>query len=436
MTRQAFLLPLVKHIFEDDPAAAARHLEAMSEHEAVAVLKTLSPTIATNVVPHLRANYAAALLEDVPHDLFSHIISHIDPQKAAEIFARLPHEKRRSLLDHLPDKTKKLIVELLTYPADSAGRIMSPEVIAFRHDMKVKDAIAKIKHLAQKRFPASYVYVVDDENHLIGVINMRDLMLSSGDTTLEHVMRKDIFSINCFTDREIIAKELSERQFFAAPVVDNENHLLGVVKTDQLIQHVNEEATEDLQKMFGAGGDERAFSPLKFVIRKRLPWLYVNLGTAFLAAAVVALFENIIAKVTILAVFLPVVAGQGGNAGAQSLAVVMRGLVMREIPAHKIKNLIFKEAKAGFINGIVIGIVTAIVAWVWGHNPFLGLVIGLGMIVNLVVAGLAGAGIPIAMKAVGLDPAQSSSIILTTITDVVGFFAFLGFAVVFQGYLT
>jgi magnesium transporter len=236
-------------------------------------------------------------------------------------------------------------------------------------------------------------------------------------------------------DREEIANELSRRKFFAVPVVDNQKRLLGIVKADQLINQSQAEATEDLQKMFGAGGDERAFSQIGFSLRKRLPWLHINLATAFLAASVVALFEDMIAKITVLAVFLPVVAGQGGNAGSQSLAVVMRGLVMREIAPNEVRTLIMKEAKIGFLNGLIIGLVTAFIAWIWKGNPFLGIVIGLAMIVNLVAAGLSGALIPLTMKSLGLDPAQSSSIVLTTITDVVGFFSFLGFAVLFQNFL-
>jgi magnesium transporter len=207
------------------------------------------------------------------------------------------------------------------------------------------------------------------------------------------------------------------------------------VKANQLIGHVQQEATEDLLKMFGAGGTERTFSPIGFSLRKRLPWLNVNLLTAFLAAAVVAIFEDTIAQITALAVFLPVVAGQGGNAGAQSLAVVMRGLVMREIPREKFWKLISKESKIGLVNGISIGLITALVAWLWYDNAMLGVVIGLAMIVNLVVAGLSGAAIPLIMKSWGFDPAQSSSIVLTTITDVVGFFAFLGFARIFMKFL-
>jgi magnesium transporter len=244
-----------------------------------------------------------------------------------------------------------------------------------------------------------------------------------------------LFTLHCFTDREEAAEQLSKRRYFAAPVVDPEGRILGIIKAEQLIQGTQEELTEDLQRMFGAGGDERTFSSIGYSLKKRLPWLHVNLATAFLAAAVVALFESVIARITVLAVFLPVVAGQGGNAGAQSLAVVMRGLVMREIPLDKVRRLVLKEGLLGLISGTVTGVVTALVAWAWAGNPWLGLVIGLAMIVNLFAAGLAGAAIPMLMKSAGLDPAQCSSIILTTVTDVVGFFAFLGFAVLFQSRL-
>jgi magnesium transporter len=298
-----------------------------------------------------------------------------------------------------------------------------------------KEAIDKIRLLAKKRFPLSYVYVVDEEMHLIGVLNMRDLMLAAPDSALETIIRKDVFTLHCFTDRQEAANELAKRKYFAAPVVDGENHILGVIKAERMLQKVQDDVTEDIQRMVGVGADERVFSTISYSLKKRLPWLHINLATAFLAAAVVALFEGVIAKLTILAVFLPVVAGQGGNAGAQSLAVVMRGIVMREIPKDKILGLIVKEGKLGAINGVVIGAVTAMVAWVWYGNPYLGVVIGLGMLFNLIFAGLSGAAIPLLMKKLGIDPAQSSSIILTTVTDVMGFLAFLGFAVIFQNLL-
>ncbi len=435
MTGRTPLLPLLRKYVERDPASAAHDLETMEESEALTILRSLPTGVASQLFLHLHAIHAAALLVHVPSALFDAIAGLLRPEETASILMHLPHAERQALLDRMSDNTKRKIQELLTYPENSAGRIMTTDFVTFHARVKVKDAIQKIRALANRNAPLTYTYVIGADNRLSGVLNMRDLMFAQGDASLESVMRTDVFSVNGFMDREEVATELSQRHYLAAPVVDNAGRLLGVVKSDQLIEDVQEEATEDIQKMVGAGGDEHVFSPIGFSLRKRLPWLHVNLVTAFLAAAVVGLFQDVIAKITVLAVFLPVVAGQGGNAGAQSLAVVLRGLTMREIPPRKAVRLVLKEGRIGLINGLIVGLVTAAVAWGWNGNPFLGLVIGLAMIVNLVVAGIFGSAIPMAMKAMGHDPAQSSSIFLTTVTDVVGFFTFLGFAVVFQDYL-
>jgi len=430
------LLPYVQKFFEYDPITATHALETMDEDQAVEILTVLPASISISIFHRLQIKQAASLLEKIPTETFKEIVEKMEPEQGASIFIHIADKIRTKMLSHLSDKVKKEIVDILTYPKGSVGTIMTTKYVAFRKDIKIKDAINKIRQRAQSKAPpASYLYVLDDKNRLVGVINMRDLIIGVEDNKLESIMIKDVFTLNAFTDREIAANEIAKRKYFAAPVVDNENHLLGIVKADQLITQAQEEASSDVQKMFGVSADERVFSSIKFSLRKRLPWLYINLGTAFMAGAVIALFEGIIAKITVLAIFLPVVAGQGGNAGSQSLAVVMRGLVMREISPRETKKLILKECKLGLINGVVIGFVTAIIAWVWKGNPYLGLVIGLAMIVNLVAAGLAGASIPMALKAFGIDPAQSSAIVLTTVTDIVGFFAFLGFAVMFQGYL-
>lgn len=436
MSEGVALLPLVKKYFETDLPAATRTLETMPEEEVVEVLKALPPPLAAKAVRQLQVSYAAAVLKDAEADHFREIAAGLEPYHAASIFMHLPREARDRLLQHLPDKLKREIQEHLAYPENSLGRLMSTNFLAFRESIRVQEAIERIRALSTKRFPDSYAYVVDEQDHLKGVMNMRDLLLAPPDRTLESVMRTEVFAFHCFVDREEAAMEFSKRRYFAAPVIDSERRILGIIKAEQLIHGVQEEFVEDLQRMVGAGGDEQTFSPVTYSLRKRLPWLHVNLVTAFLAAAVVALFEDLIARITVLAVFLPVVAGQGGNAGAQSLAVVMRGLVMREIPRSRVKELVLKETWMGALSGTITGLVTAIVAWAWHGNPWLGLVIGLAMIVNLLAAGFSGAFIPIAMKAVGLDPAQCSSIILTTVTDVVGFFAFLGFAMLFQSQLS
>jgi len=429
------LLPIVQKFFEHDMGAAAKILESLNEEEAADVMRSLPVTLAARVLKVLQVSYAATLIKDAEDAFISALASHLEPQLAASILMRLPPEARERMAKHITGKLKGQIRELLEYPEGSIGRIMTTDFIALKMDSRAEEAIEKIRSLAKRGFPSSYVYIVDGDHHLTGVLNMRALMLAAPDDTLAEIGSREIFALHCFTDRQEAANELAKRKFFAAPVVDSENRILGLVKAERMILGAQDEVAKDIQRMFGAGGDERVFSTIRFSLKKRLPWLHINLATAFLAAFVVALFEGIIAKLTILAVFLPVVAGQGGNAGAQSLAVVMRGIVMREIPKGKFLQLVLKEGRIGAVNGIVIGVVTAVVAWGWYGNPYLGLVIGLGMLVNLVVAGLSGAAIPLIMKQVGIDPAQSSSIILTTVTDVLGFLAFLGFAVLFQNYL-
>ncbi len=435
MSVKADLLPLIEKSFEIDPSVTARTIEALNIDKAGQVLSALPGDMATKVVRHLNDALAADVLQRLPYPLFREIMEKLDSQQAASIFFHFPDHLRHLYLIQLEGQKKKAIQEILTFPTDSAGRLMTKDYMAFPHDKKVGEVIDVLKKASRSREGDSYVYVIDRDQHLLGIMGMRNMLLAEFDDTIGSIMYTDVDSINSFMDRDSVVKELSSKNYFALPVVDSENRLLGIVRARQILDDVQEGATEDLQKMFGAGGDERVFSSIGFSLAKRLPWLHVNLATAFLAASVIALFEDVIARITVLAIFLPVVAGQGGNSGAQSMAVVMRGLVMREIPPKKVKKLILKETILGVISGLVIGVVTGLVSWAWKGNYFLGIVIGLGMIVNLAIAGLAGSAVPLIMKRIGLDPAQCSNIILTTITDVMGFFAFLGFALLFQDYL-
>ena len=268
------------------------------------------------------------------------------------------------------------------------------------------------------------------------MLNMRNLLLASPHDSIESLMSRQILSVPLNLSREEVLTLIRRHRFLALPVVDEENRLMGVIKHDEALLASQIEAFEDIQKMVGAGEDERALSPVSTVIKRRLPWLYVNLLTAFAAAAVVGIFEGVIQKITALAILLPIVSGQGGNTGAQALAVVMRGIALREILPGAAKRVILKEVLAGLLNGIAVAVVTAAAVWVWSKSAGLSLVIGLAMVVNMVVAGLSGAAIPIILRALNRDPAQSSSIFLTTATDVVGFAAFLGLASIFMPLLT
>ncbi|UCH90440.1 MAG: magnesium transporter, partial [Nitrospirota bacterium] len=279
------------------------------------------------------------------------------------------------------------------------------------------------------------MYVIDRNQKLVGNFSIRDLLLVDPEEKLQAVMSRDLPTIHPLESREEIVELFKERHFFTIPVVDLDDRLLGVIRNEDIIKASQEDATADLQTMVGANKDERALSPVWFSVRKRLPWLQLNLVTAFLAAFVVGMFEGTIAKFTALAVLLPVVAGQSGNTGAQSLAVVIRGLALRDIRPSQWLRVSGKEVYVAFLNGLAVSAMACLAVALWSQSLGLTLIIGLSMVISMVIAGLSGAIIPIGLKAMKQDPAQSSSIVLTTVTDVVGFFSFLGLATLLSGLL-
>jgi magnesium transporter len=252
---------------------------------------------------------------------------------------------------------------------------------------------------------------------------------------LKRIMTTDIISARVDTDQEEVARQVASYNLLAIPVVDEENKLAGVITVDDVIDVIKDEATEDIYRLAGVAGDERAFTPAMESLRKRLPWLGVNLVTAFLAAAVVSMFEGTIRQVTALAVFMPIVAGMGGNAATQTLTVIVRGIALGELNWSNSRKALLKEAAVGIGNGVVLGLVAATVAWATRGNPVLGLLLCAAMIINMFVAATAGTLVPLGLRAANVDPALASSVFITTMTDVFGFASFLGLATLFLRYL-
>jgi magnesium transporter len=280
-----------------------------------------------------------------------------------------------------------------------------------------------------------YLYVVDARRHLVGVVSLRRLLLVSPETPLKRIMTADIISARVDMDQEEVARQVAAYNLLAIPVVDAENKLVGIITVDDVIDVIKDEATEDIYRLAGVAGDERAFTPATESLRKRLPWLGINLVTAFLAAAVVGLFEGTIDLFPVLAVFMPIVAGMGGNAGTQTLTVIVRGIALGELSWSNSRKALLKEVLVGLGNGVVLGATAAVVVWLVRGNPTLGLVLGLAMIINMFVAAAAGTLVPLGLRAANVDPALASSVFITTMTDMFGFFSFLGLATVFARYL-
>jgi magnesium transporter len=358
------------------------------------------------------------------------IASRLDPYRAALLISRLAVEQREALLESLEPGLSGEIRELMSYPADTAGSLMDTRVLSFRPRHTVKDALARLA--SWHRRDTRHVLVTNNDGQLLGMLPLTDVALSPPRQRLEQLLKDSAPCISAMAPREDVLNTLTAAGVGVLPVVDGQQKLLGLIRQDSIIQAVKEEATADLATLVGASKDELALSPPLFAVRKRLPWLNINLLTAFLAAAVVGLFENTIAEFTALAVLLPVVAGQSGNTGAQALAVTIRGLALREIRSSNTMPVLIKEAIAGTLNGVVIAVVTVIAVYFWSGSLGLCLVIFLAMIIAMAIAGVAGAAIPLILASIKQDPAQSGSIILTTVTDVFGFFSFLGLASVFS----
>ncbi len=419
---------LINGYFRLYPLEAAKLLSNFKEEEIIEYLRLQPLEVAVRLFENINPDIAASVSEKMNDDFFVQVYTSLDPNLSARLLARLDKEIIDAKLKLLSQTLIKEIRELMSYPPDTAGRIIDTKVTTFYAEDTVEEVLKRVRTLKDRKIVN--VYVIDTEDVLIGVIPLQQVAISDLKESLNNLIPGKPVAINSMAPLEDVVQIMEEQRLINLPVVDIHNRLLGVIRYNTLVQTAKEDVTEDVQAMFGAGRDERALSKVSFAIRKRLPWLEINLATAFLAAAVVGLFEDTIARITVLAVFLPVVAGQSGNTGSQALAVTIRGLALREIrPRHWFK-VARKEVTVGFINGIAVALTTGLIVYFWTGSFGLPIVIATSMVLSMVIAGLSGAIIPMVLQASGQDPAQSSSIVLTTVTDVFGFLSFLGLATV------
>lgn len=381
----------------------------------------------------LMLDVATDVLDYLPEQSTQQIIQRGDPVHLARVLVRLTTERRQHLMGLVENARQRELSMLVQYPEDSAGALMDPRFIPLYESLTVKEVLHRIRKLKAQFI--RQLYLINDEGRLQSMVEMHRLALASPGDSLAALSQAIPAIVTATATREEVVGQLEQHRITDLPVVDIAGRLIGVIRYDALMEAMREESSMDMLTMVGVSRDERALSDISLVVRKRLPWLSINLLTAFLAAAVVGLFESTIAQFTALAVLLPVVAGQSGNTGAQALAVTMRGLALREIGTSQWLRVARKEIGATFINGIAIALLTSAGVFVWSSSLGLALVIGSSMVIAMVAAAFSGVVIPVTLSSLGQDPAQSSSIILTTVTDVVGFFAFLGIATLLSNML-
>jgi magnesium transporter len=316
----------------------------------------------------------------------------------------------------------------MSYDEKTAGGLMNTELIHINLNLNRKDAIDEIIKQSEEIEEFYTIYVVDDLNKFIGIVSLKDILRAKSNTKITEMVKDNAVYVKAYTDQEEVAKLISQYNLTSIPVVDDEMRLLGLVTFDDVIDVLEDENTEDFLKISGVSEDEELSGNWVEAVKSRLPWLIINLGTAFLASAVVRYYEHTLSQLAILSAYMVIIAGMGGNAATQALAVTVRRISLYDLTDNQAYRTVLKEFTVGLINGAVTGLVVFVFAYFFDANPMLGFVIFLAMTGNLVIAGITGSSIPLVLKRVGIDPAIASSIIITTFTDVFGFLLLLGLA--------
>lgn len=433
---------LASAVEAQQPADAADTLETLDESEAADILEQMELDNAADALSHMVAPLAVSVLEDLVEEdpgYAARLVGEMPADDAADLLQFAPDDVMEAVLRHMPPRQRMIVDRLLAFDPETAGGLMNPLVLEVGESLVVREAVEVVRN-ADPDTETHHVFVVDADGRLAGILDLRRLVISKADERVGDICERHVDAIPPDLDREEVALEFEKYDYRALPVVDDANHLLGVVTVDEVLESIRAEGTEDAQKMVGAGREEMVFSTTAEKLKSRIPWLVVNLITSSVGALVVLQFEGLIAEIAILAVLMPVIANQSGNAGQQSLAVTLRGIVLDQVNEKVAARLLLRETMVGAINGLIAGVlVGSLVAGISlasGSDTWrLGAVIAISMTCSLTIGTFTGTGLPILMRRLGADPATASTIFLTMVTDSLSFLIFLGTAASLAGWL-
>ncbi len=406
------------------PADQADLVEELEAPDQIALLTRLSPTRFADVLEEMEDENAAELADLLPPAQLAGILDEMESDEAADVLGDLSQTKVTETLREMDEAHE--VIPLLRFPDDTAGGLMTRAVITLRQDWTAGQALAELRRIGPESESTYYLFVLDEVDRLLGVIGLRDLVTMPIDARVAARMKTDVVSVLVTTDQEECARTLSRHGYMALPVVDEIGRFMGVITADDLIEVTEDEATEDMYLMVGITGEERALGPARVSILKRLPWLAINMLTLFVAITVVDAFEAVIAGMVALAVFLPLVSGEGGNAGSQTATVVVRGIALGEIAPRDVWRALRKEFWVALANGALIGLGTALVVQLWKADWRISTAICLAMVLNFLMAAATGVLIPLGLQKIKVDPALASAAFVTAFTDTFGFLFFLG----------
>ena len=429
---------LAEAVEQQEAPDAAETLEQIGEQAAVEVIEEMETESAADALAHMHPSLAVSVLEDLVSEdpeYAGKLIEEMAPDDATDLLQNLPDESRDRLLGTLGKVEAVKFRRLLEYPEKSAGGMMTTDYLAVRDSMTVREATEAIRRAESLGEDWLYVFVVDWRGRLQGRATMRALLLADPAQRVMQISEKQVDAVKPDVDRDEVAREFEKYDYLVLPVIDEEERMLGVITVDDVVDVIRQEGTEDAQAMVGAGREEAVFSSVADKLRGRLPWLFVNLFTSSLAAIVVLQFDDLIGSIAILAVIMPVIANQAGNAGQQSLAVTLRGIVLDEVREGAALGLVRREAIVGLVNGTICGLLVGLVVggieWIQAPESTmwkLGVVVAVAMTMALSIGTLVGSSLPLVVRRFGADPATASTIFLTMVTDSMSFLAFLGLA--------
>lgn len=410
------------------PADGADVLEELEPQERAEVVEELDPEIGAEVLIELDEDERTDVANRLDVESLSEFLDEMAPDDAADVLGDLSAAKARAALAGMDQDQSTEVRGLLEHDEESAGGLMIPHVVAFRQSMTVHQAIEFLRRAKPDEETSYYLFVTDDADRLIGVVSLRQLIVADPLTPLLEIMSNDVIAAEVGTDQEECARLLARYDLLALPIVDDDRKLVGVVTADDLIDVIEEEATEDIYHLANLDADEDVYDNIFRSSRRRLTWLFINLPTAVLAGWVVSRFTGTIQVVPILAAFVPIIAGQGGNAGIQTLTLIVRSLALGEITLGDSWRTLSREMTIGLVNGLIFGICVGLLGMIWQGNPMIGVVVGGAMMLNLIGAAISGTVVPLGLRFLKVDPALASGVIVTTVTDVTGNFVLLALA--------
>lgn len=413
----------------------AKTLSEYEDNQIVLLCTALTDEKLAMVLEHADENIQLKIISYLTNEKILKIFGYMQKDDIADILGMLKIYKRKELLNLMIEGDRKILTSLLGYKEDSAGGIMTTEFIIFKQDMTIKDTLKEIKKMAPKNELLDTLFISDNTRKVVGTVELRDVLINDNDTILADIASKNFISVEPEVDQEEVAAMFRKYDLTVLPVVNKKQIILGIITVDDVMDVMVEEQTEDILKMGGVSKEETLNSTFWESVKLRLPWLVINLLTAFLAALTVKAFEGTIAKVVALSSTMSMVTGMGGNAGTQTVSIIIRNIAMGNIELKDALPQLKKEILLGLVNGLVIGIITGIVVGMIYQSVYLGIIILLAMVGNLIVSGIFGLLVPLVLQKLKVDPALSSSIFLTTATDVLGFFIFLSLANLFISYL-